>query len=379
MDTALIYLPNITAIIIIVGLYTSSYRSLDRGSKDVKAISTVALLIVFASSFEMLSHIVEGKAVLVALIYLSNTALFVINQMIAFSWVVYVRTKIYYNDILDAKKLFLVSIPALIISILAIVNFFIPVFYTVTDNYFYERTSLYLIPMIVVVGYIVFGAVEFSLKTGKNQKYRFYPVVAFLFPVAFYSLIQLFFMDISVTTLGLAIGISLLYLSFKNEQACVDSLTGLFNRQYFDRHLQHSIKKDSPVSQYLTGIMLDIDKFKSINDTYGHLMGNDAIREAAKILLRVERHTKGDTFCFRYGGDEFVMLQTVDSEQDVLDIIDKIKYYTDIFNESNDKPYRIEFSVGYTLFDGDIDTQERFVSDMDAKMYENKQSKRKIQ
>lgn len=378
MEAALVYLPNITAVLIIAGLCISSYRSLDQDNKDVRAISIIAILVVFDSLFAMLSHFVDGYASFAWLNSLSNSMLFIVNAFVGFSWVMYVKTKLNeYDDIFSARKNYYFAIPAIIVSVMAIINLFTPVFYKISSEYIYQRTSLYAFPSIVAVCYIAYGAIEFRLKMGKNQKYRFYPVLTFLFPVTFFAGIQMIDESFDVTTLGLSIGISLLYLNFKNEQACVDSLTGLFNRQYFDRYLSHAVKKDTPTSQYVAGLMMDIDKFKSINDTYGHLVGNDALREAAKILLNVERHTKSNIVCFRYGGDEFVILLHIENKEDVFEIAQRVKEYYTEFNSLNQKPYKIEFSIGCAVLDGDVDTAETFVKAMDNEMYKDKQSKRK--
>jgi diguanylate cyclase (GGDEF)-like protein len=81
----------------------------------------------------------------------------------------------------------------------------------------------------------------------------------------------------------------------------------------------HSNKGDT--ARTLAGIMLDIDGFKSINDKFGHLVGDDAIFTAGQIIRSVAGQ-KG-IFC-RYGGDEFVILLYINSQNEITDMIDSI-------------------------------------------------------
>ena len=83
-----------------------------------------------------------------------------------------------------------------------------------------------------------------------------------------------------------------------------DSLTGVMSRQYFMNQLQHSFNIAKAQGSDLTVAMMDIDKFKHINDTYGHMMGDSALKLFASIVKDEIRES--DLFG-RYGGDEFVL------------------------------------------------------------------------
>ncbi len=89
------------------------------------------------------------------------------------------------------------------------------------------------------------------------------------------------------------------------EQATYDSLTSLMNRAGFDQQLQHEVNISRAHGKPLSLLLLDIDKFKQLNDSYGHLFGDEALRQFGRFLLQGKRET--DT-AFRYGGEEFVVL-----------------------------------------------------------------------
>ncbi|MCX7025858.1 MAG: diguanylate cyclase [Spirochaetes bacterium] len=101
-----------------------------------------------------------------------------------------------------------------------------------------------------------------------------------------------------------------------------DSLSGLLNRaSLFDR-IEFEIQKASSEEIPLVGLMLDIDKFKSINDSYGHLVGDCVIRE---IGLRLRNHLRKNDFAGRYGGEEFFMIFPDSTLEQCLLIAERIR------------------------------------------------------
>jgi two-component system cell cycle response regulator len=89
------------------------------------------------------------------------------------------------------------------------------------------------------------------------------------------------------------------------ELAVTDALTGLHNRRYLDSHLSALFDDAGARERQISVLLLDIDRFKSVNDTYGHDAGDEVLREFA---LRVRAHTRGVDVVARYGGEEVVVL-----------------------------------------------------------------------
>ena len=87
--------------------------------------------------------------------------------------------------------------------------------------------------------------------------------------------------------------------------ASTDPMTKLYNRRYFTKMSKHSLDLSKREKKELSLIMIDIDKFKNVNDTYGHKVGDDVIITLSNKLLVDQR--KSDIIC-RYGGEEFVIL-----------------------------------------------------------------------
>jgi two-component system cell cycle response regulator len=89
------------------------------------------------------------------------------------------------------------------------------------------------------------------------------------------------------------------------EMALTDGLTDLYNRRYLETHLQGQMRRATDSGKPLSLMMLDIDHFKSVNDTYGHQVGDQVLQEVAR---RLTRQVRGFDLVARYGGEEFVVV-----------------------------------------------------------------------
>lgn len=92
--------------------------------------------------------------------------------------------------------------------------------------------------------------------------------------------------------------------AFLRELSTRDHLTGLYNRRYLEETLERELLRASREHLSLGIIMLDVDDFKQINDTYGHAAGDAILRELGSLL---REHVRGEDIPSRYGGDEFIL------------------------------------------------------------------------
>ena len=104
--------------------------------------------------------------------------------------------------------------------------------------------------------------------------------------------------------------------------ATVDGLTGLFNRRYFETRLEQEIQRQRRQFDGLALLMVDLDNFKELNDTQGHLVGDKVLREVGDILRRAVRIFD---LCARYGGEEFVILMPGANAPTALRIAERIR------------------------------------------------------
>ena len=101
-----------------------------------------------------------------------------------------------------------------------------------------------------------------------------------------------------------------------------DSLTGLANRRLFDESLQREAARSQRLATPLSLLVLDVDHFKQVNDSYGHQTGDAVLREVAEALVA---NTKNFDVAARYGGDEFVVLLPGCGREDAMRVADRVR------------------------------------------------------
>ena len=118
-----------------------------------------------------------------------------------------------------------------------------------------------------------------------------------------------------------------------------------------------------------------MDHLKQINDQFGHKEGDFAIRQAANYL---QDSLKPTDVIGRIGGDEFAAVAVINHESMALEIRDKIILNSKLFNQSSDKPYYIDLSIGYAVYKWSKDLElNQMLSAADLMLYESKTKKRK--
>jgi diguanylate cyclase (GGDEF)-like protein len=130
--------------------------------------------------------------------------------------------------------------------------------------------------------------------------------------------------------------------------ATVDAVTGLFNRRYFETRLQAEVQRARRQSQDLALLMVDIDDFKRINDTFGHLEGDRALKEVADLLRGGVRIFD---LCARYGGEEFAIVMPGAGRQMAIQVAERIR--RGIYDRSRLDPLPVTVSIGVGLLKPD--------------------------
>ncbi len=155
------------------------------------------------------------------------------------------------------------------------------------------------------------------------------------------------------------------------QQANEDQLTGLPNRHYIVDHIGEALTRSRRYDRPLALLFLDLDNFKSINDSLGHGAGDELLREAASRIQSVLR--KSDTAA-RLGGDEFlVLLEDIDSPDDAEQIAQRlVEEFLRLFEISGRRIHSTT-SVGIAIYPGDGDTVEALMQSADTAMYKAKQ------
>jgi diguanylate cyclase (GGDEF)-like protein len=184
-----------------------------------------------------------------------------------------------------------------------------------------------------------------------------------------------------VLSIGYAISMAGIYMDSLENSISKDAMTGLNNKgellKEVNRRLMH--RKEN-VALYL--FMMDIDRFKRINDTYGHQEGDQALIHFSEALVNAVKKISYNSFLARFGGDEFLMLVetpkegTWEMEQreipEVKMVLDAIQESLEEVNDKYQTPYRIATSIGVSRLTDEVHTVQGFMSLADEDLYKQK-------
>ncbi|MEG0134000.1 MAG: diguanylate cyclase [Clostridium sp.] len=356
--------------LLILTLIHGCYK-LNTGKETYKYFLITKSLIIFIMCLECVSVILNGcsfSSYIVIVNKITNVLGFLLTPVIPFLYWLFLTS---WLDIRGNFKIIesIFAILVILNGVLSILSYKFNLIFTVLDNGVYERGPLFFsngcICILIISGccYIILKEFKF-LSTEERWVFSLNLLVPCLL-----SSIQI--SKFKVLTIWSSCGIIciLTYIFLLNDKSKKDPLTGLLNRQvYYDEINKISKGKYKKLSI----INIDIDKFKSINDKYGHAEGDFALIGLSSILLRIFR---GCGEVIRIGGDEFLIFLYEDSPSKIQRLMDILLEELDIYNKNMDKEYCIQISYGVKVFNyDDINIKDALV-ECDRLMYKNKLKK----
>ncbi len=162
------------------------------------------------------------------------------------------------------------------------------------------------------------------------------------------------------------------YVERVKHLAYLDGLTGIFNRRYFELRILEELERARRFDSGMAVIMVDIDQFKRLNDEFGHLLGDEVLRQVSSIFSQQLR--KIDVVC-RYGGEEFAILLSQTSQQHALGVAEKLRRMVDSWQFPG-VPRSVTISAGVATCPDHGNTREALVKAADAGLYAAKQAGR---
>lgn len=301
-----------------------------------------------------------------SLVYIAN-----ILYIAVFADFVFAKYKSRFTKIKINRILFLFPLGVLII--LAVINIFVPIYFDISaEGFNYVEKPMSNFVNAFAVFYVLVAGVNDLIELKRNSRYD-RMLISLCFLLALVGLaIEGIYSDFPIVPIACAISMTIMHLRLLKQVGYIDTLSGLFMKSCLPAYLDKQVSKSSQKTK-IAGIMIDINKFKHINDTYGHVVGDRAIKSFGNILKDVVGK-KG--LCFRYGGDEFVVIFKVTSTAEITGLIDHLNKAVFEFNSSTDEPYELSLSLGATVYDVKSDTELSFMDRMDAEMYKDKRAKR---
>jgi diguanylate cyclase (GGDEF)-like protein len=181
--------------------------------------------------------------------------------------------------------------------------------------------------------------------------------------------------DVMASTSFLRLPVLMEYEELKKLQvnAATDALTGLYNRRLFDEYFLKELNRAKRYNHHLALVIMDLHRFKEVNDRFGHLQGDQTLQIAAMTLRKTLR---ASDYAFRIGGDEFALLlqQTEPDQAEMLGRRLRTSYDASIQPLRLDVPLGIDFGVA--TFPEDGDNREKLMNVADERLYAFKNAQR---
>lgn len=362
-----ILVANGTGAFLVLFLLLYRIRIAQTNQFDEKAYNFMLVITFIATINETLSFIIDARPgfIFQILQYISNTISSASSGIIGYSWCLFVEYHIHRNFKRIKKKSKILAIPLIIAMILLIINLCgTSIIFDISKQNKYTRGPVNFLLYIIVFIYYIESI--YTVQKAKNDSIlvEFFPIYYFIIPCMIGTMIQGFFFGISTIWLCVAIAFIIVYIEIQISISFIDDLSGLYNRKFMNHYLN---KLQNDKIKHVYGFLLDINEFKSINDTYGHITGDHALIQFGRIL---QHSIDKDSVAIRMGGDEFVVFANLQSDDDALALKKRIEYNIRQFNIKTDEPFHLYFSIGIAKYNGN--SIDSFLSAMDDSMYEAK-------
>lgn len=308
--------------------------------------------------------------------YLVNASYFIFCIMGIASWFFYTECEL--GTRVGGTKPFLVvaAVPLILTISIQILNLYNQCLFYFDDNGVYHRgkwnVSAFLIPCIYL-GYCVIHTLRVAFRKENYVKRRSYlNLAAFALPTTVASVLQIVIVGTPLPCIGFSASVLSVYMTSQELLISVDPLTKINNRNDMIRYLGSRMEHHD-VRNHLYLFLLDLDHFKQVNDTYGHIEGDHALLRFAEVL----KQTAAVFGCFaaRYGGDKFILIFETSDESKVQQLCDFVHARLEASNETARKGYGLTASIGWAEYEESIRYVPEFIERADQALYEIKQKR----
>ncbi len=301
------------------------------------------------------------------ILWIGNTLSFILSPLPSFFWLAYIGVFVHEKTsiIQTFKK---ISVLFLVFNAcVALLSKPFGFYFTINNLNVYERGPVVLFNSAISYVFIMFATILLIKNIRYIRKQDFFALVIFIVPPTVSNLIQIANPGILIVWPGIVFSLLIAFVYVQNKTMSKDYLSGLYNKMEYETVLDNLVSR-KPKKGFV-GMIIDINDFKSINDTYGHDVGDRVIQEISRILIKSFRV---NDFVARIGGDEFAVLAHSHHvhpsmlKQRVLKGIEQL-------NQSEKFQFDVSLSIGYLVWSrqSNLD-KDTFFQIMDKNMYQEK-------
>lgn len=303
----------------------------------------------------------------------AKTIYFFSTALMCFFWFIYFEHLQGSGFVASRRLVWISSCLVWVMAVLLLVNLFTGLLFFVDSAGTYHRGPLFAIQYLLSYVY-VFAACGHALIgsfSPRNLAKRRLLISLALFPIApaIAGILQFVYPELPVACVALAGATLVMYQNWLDDLISLDPLTRLNNRKQLAHHYAQWQRHEDTAPLWL--LMIDANKFKAINDTYGHTQGDVALERIADALRLACQGLPHRANIARYGGDEFVVLVQLEEKAEVERLRKLISDELAILSKG--LPYSLTVSVGIGKAEKGRDLQA-VIEEADARLYEEKKN-----
>ncbi len=311
--------------------------------------------------------------------FLANAIYHSFTCVVSYLWFLYSESKQKSRTVTTKLGLVLTIIP-LLCTIFFIVGSVAHkwIFYIAADGT-YHRGNHYFFLVAVCCGYIFTTAIKAFFKAFKKENYinkhSYLALASFVIYPTVCMVLQVIFVGSPMISAGIVLAVLSVYINSREQLISIDPMTGLNNKTHMEKYLDQKMRAKLDNKELIVFIM-DLDYFKSINDKYGHIEGDQAIIIAGDTLKEVV--SKTNYHACRYGGDEFVVIAETAKDFKPKEFLQEINEALRENTIKAGKDYTLHFSVGYKRYSPEYTDVPSFIQAADEGLYMIKNSRPRI-
>ena len=296
--------------------------------------------------------------------------------LLAIIWLYYAEQRI-DRPISHSRRFWIAMIaPFIVYGVICFASIKTRWMYDFDSNGIYMRGPLFVLQNVFAYFYFMFSGLHALIlgireRVGTRRSMLF-QLASFLIAPMLAGSLQLVVGGYPFVAAGICLATVFIFVNIQSDLVSVDSLTGLNNRrrsELFFEDLRQYASSQTPF--YL--FMMDLDRFKLINDSFGHLEGDRALQIVAEALRRLDGEYHG--FSARYGGDEFLTIIRGEDINRPEEFAEKLSFYLKLLCRERESQYQLSASVGWASCTDPGTPLSDLIADADNMLYRNKEIK----
>jgi len=365
---------NLMAIILLGLTCLGARKRLDRQDELNRHYLAVSWVIILGLLLETATCYFDRLPSWRTLLLILYTALFAMAPILAYLWFQLVRYWVLPKSRLTIRLRMLTLAPAICGVVLALLSPLYGFVFSIDAASVYQRGPLFPLQVATVYLYFCHGLAQMIRHRQSTVREDVLP----LFVLGSFSLLgglgQSLFYGSQLMWSSAGFSLVIVYSFLQQRMVHLDQMTGTWTRASGEHYLNERIGRQG--DERFGVILFDMDELKQINDRFGHLEGDRALRQAVKLIRTVVR--KSDVVA-RYGGDEFLIVTDCNGHAELDALVNSIRASFQQYGRQVDLPYRLDCSFGAALYDAGYTSMEQFLNHVDNLMYEQKRRKKSLQ